>query len=137
MVLWVNDPACLYRGAGWIPSLAQWVEDPALLQLWPRLLSLNSGSDSISGLEISTCCGGGQKRKKKKNENNIKFINMKNRMDCYNVTKLFIKNINGMGKILTILLSEKQDTELYLFIYLFLSFCHFLGRSHGTWRFPG
>ena len=66
MVLWVNDPACLYRGAGWIPSLAQWVEDPALLQLWPRLLSLNSGSDSISGLEISTCCGGGQKRKKKK-----------------------------------------------------------------------
>ena len=25
---------------------------------------------------------------------------------------------------------------IYLFIY-FLSFCHFLGRSRGIWRFPG
>ena len=23
------------------------------------------------------------------------------------------------------------------FIFIFLSFCHFLGSSHGTWRFPG
>ena len=25
----------------------------------------------------------------------------------------------------------------YLLIYLFLSFCYFLGRSRGIWRFPG
>ena len=25
----------------------------------------------------------------------------------------------------------------YLFVYLFLSFCHFLGHSRGIWRFPG
>ena len=36
---------------------------------------------------------------------------------------------------------EKAVTDVgscfYLFIYLFLSFCLFLGRSHGIWRFPG
>ena len=33
-----------------------------------------------------------------------------------------------------------KDILFLLFIYLFLffwSFCHFLGRSRGTWRFPG
>ena len=26
---------------------------------------------------------------------------------------------------------------LHFFLFFFLSFCYFLGRSHGIWRFPG
>ena len=33
---WVNDLACLCKGAGLIPSPAQRVKDLALPQLWPR-----------------------------------------------------------------------------------------------------
>ena len=36
VVQWVNDPACLCGGTGLIPSLAQWVKDAVLLQLWHR-----------------------------------------------------------------------------------------------------
>ena len=37
-----------------------------------------------------------------------------------------------------VLVPRKGDVKasFYLFIYLLLSFCHFLGRSHGIW-FPG
>ena len=49
---------CLCDGKGSIPSLAQWVKDLVLLQLWPRSqLRLNS----IPGPRTSTC----QKNKKK------------------------------------------------------------------------
>ena len=34
MVQWVNDLVCLCTRS--IPSLVQWVKDPALLQLWLR-----------------------------------------------------------------------------------------------------
>ena len=34
MAQWVNHLACLCGGTGLIPSLVQWVKDPALLQLW-------------------------------------------------------------------------------------------------------
>ena len=27
--------------------------------------------------------------------------------------------------------------HLFFFFFFFLSFCHFQGRSHGIWRFPG
>ena len=37
MAQWVNDPACLCGVAGSIPRQQQWVKDPALLQLWPKL----------------------------------------------------------------------------------------------------
>lgn len=33
---WVNDLTCLCGSAGLVPSPAQWVKDPALLQLWHR-----------------------------------------------------------------------------------------------------
>lgn len=36
MVQWDNNLACLCGGAGLIPSLAQWVKDMALPQLWHR-----------------------------------------------------------------------------------------------------
>ena len=36
MVQWVNDLACLSGGGSSIPDPAQWVKDPALLQLWYR-----------------------------------------------------------------------------------------------------
>ena len=35
-VQWVKDLACLCGGAGLIPSLAQWVKDPVLVQLCHR-----------------------------------------------------------------------------------------------------
>ena len=28
-------------------------------------------------------------------------------------------------------------SEFFVFCFLFLSFCHFLGHSHSIWRFPG
>ena len=34
---WVNDLACLSRGAGSIPGPVQWMKDPALLQLWHKV----------------------------------------------------------------------------------------------------
>ena len=37
MAQWVNDLACLHGGTGSIPSPAQRVKDPALLQMWHRL----------------------------------------------------------------------------------------------------
>ena len=36
-VQWVKDLACLCGSTGLIPSLAQWVKDLALQQLWRRL----------------------------------------------------------------------------------------------------
>ena len=42
---WVNDPACLFGGASWIPST--WVKDPVLLQLW--CMCHSSSQDSIPG----------------------------------------------------------------------------------------
>ena len=45
VVQWVNDPACLSRGASSILSPAQWVKDLVLLQLWYRSL-LWHGLDS-------------------------------------------------------------------------------------------
>ena len=36
MVQWGNDLACLRGGAGQNPGPAQWVKNPALLQLWHR-----------------------------------------------------------------------------------------------------
>ena len=34
---WVNDSTCLCGGTGSSPGVAQWIKDPALLQLWQRL----------------------------------------------------------------------------------------------------
>ena len=36
---WVNDPAYLCVGSGWIPGLAQWIKDLVLLQLWCRVIN--------------------------------------------------------------------------------------------------
>ena len=44
----VKDHHCLCGGAGLIPNLAQWVEDPALSQLWHRL-QLQLGFDLWPG----------------------------------------------------------------------------------------
>ena len=45
---WVNDPACLCQGAGLSPGLTKWVKDSALLQLWCRL-QLRLGFDPWPG----------------------------------------------------------------------------------------
>ena len=36
-----------------------------------------------------------------------------------------------LGKILT------TRTVLFIYLFIYLSFCYFLGRSCGMWRFPG
>ena len=36
MGLWVNGPSYLFGGQRLIPTLAHWVKNPALLQLWRR-----------------------------------------------------------------------------------------------------
>ena len=47
MVQWVNELACLRGSASSTPDPAQWVKDPALLQLWHRS-QLQLGFDSWS-----------------------------------------------------------------------------------------
>ena len=68
MVQRVNDPACLCGGAGSIPSLARWVKDPALLELWYGLqlwLSLNPWPGNFHMLWVQPEMKGREKKKKK------------------------------------------------------------------------
>ena len=39
----------------------------------------------------------------------------------------------------TVFVGPKQRAayQFFFFFFFFLSFCHFLGRSLGIWRFPG
>ena len=60
----VKDHHCLCGGAGLIPNLAQWVEDPALSQLWHRL-QLQLGFDLWPG-NLHTQWVQPLKKKKKK-----------------------------------------------------------------------
>ena len=61
MAQWVNDLACLCGMTSSIPSPVQWVEDPALLQLWQVQL----GFDPWPRASIYLGCGQKRKRKKK------------------------------------------------------------------------
>ena len=44
MAQWLTNPTRNHEAVGSIPALAQWVNDPALLELWCRLQTRQLGS---------------------------------------------------------------------------------------------
>ena len=60
---WVNDPACLSGDAGLIPSQVQRVKEPALLELWCRFELWLRSDPQVENFHMPRRC---QKRRKKK-----------------------------------------------------------------------
>jgi len=49
---------------------------------------------------------------------------------------IFIKGIQSR-RLDWICMQAVHSGSLFIYLFIFLSFCHFLGRSRGIWRFPG
>ena len=67
MARWAKNLNLMFRDAGFIPGLAQWVKDPTLLLLWLWCRLAAAAPNSTSSLGTSTL-----KKKKKKKEQPMK-----------------------------------------------------------------
>jgi len=56
-------------------------------------------------------------------------------LDCSQ--RLLLLFADFCSSIIFIYLNTQLPLFFFIFYFIFLSFCYFLGRSRGIWRFPG